>query len=253
VVEPAVERVQLAAEAVEPLEHRVELPVLELLAVGHMGDCTQRLTSAITADSLTRTMPQRTTQPTPVRSALTATEVAVLGLLSFGERSGYDLHALVERSVGFFWRPARSQIYALLPRLVARGYAARRDVEQTQRPDKQLYRLTEAGEEALREWLEEPLEWTTVAKDVFQLKLFFSGLGAEDAAEEGIREAKRAAEAHLERLNEIEREVLSPPADEDFFPHLTLKLGRERTKATIRWADEALRELERRRKQRRRS
>jgi hypothetical protein len=35
VVEPAVEELELGAQAVEPLEHGVELPVVEGLAVSH--------------------------------------------------------------------------------------------------------------------------------------------------------------------------------------------------------------------------
>ena len=48
---------------------------------------------------------------------LSDTEYAVLGLLTFGERSGYELDKLAGRSIGYFWRPAKSKIYAILPRL----------------------------------------------------------------------------------------------------------------------------------------
>lgn len=96
-----------------------------------------------------RTSLDRTTTQT-----LTTTEAALLGLLADGELSGYDLKRLVERSVGYFWRPARSQIYAVLPRLVERGLARRRAVAQAMRPDKQVYRITPAGRGALRTWLD---------------------------------------------------------------------------------------------------
>jgi DNA-binding PadR family transcriptional regulator len=43
--------------------------------------------------------------------ALPVTSYAVLGLLTYGERSGYDLTKLVEQSIGFFFTPAKSQIY----------------------------------------------------------------------------------------------------------------------------------------------
>jgi PadR family transcriptional regulator, regulatory protein AphA len=187
-----------------------------------------------------------TAELTERATALSSTEVAILGLLTFGERSGYDLHRLVERSVGFFWRPARSQIYAVLPRLVERGFARRRDVVQEQRPDKQLYRITSAGRAALGEWLAQPFEWGA-PQDPFQLRLFFAGAGDPEDAVSLIEEARERARAHVERLNAIERERLSPPSEEDFFPHLSLKLGRKRTLAFVEWADEALRELRRRR------
>ena len=74
---------------------------------------------------------------------LTATEAALLGLLRHGEQSGYDLRKLVERSVGYYWTPAKTQIYSSLPRLVESGLATRRTVRQTDRPDKHLYAITD--------------------------------------------------------------------------------------------------------------
>jgi DNA-binding PadR family transcriptional regulator len=47
----------------------------------------------------------------PVRTkaaTLTVTEVAVLGLLTRGPMSGYDLKKSAETSVGYFWDPAKS-------------------------------------------------------------------------------------------------------------------------------------------------
>ena len=62
-----------------------------------------------------RTKPDKTIRST---EQATLSESAVLGLLADGERSGYDLLKAIERSVGFFWTPAKSQLYALLPKLV---------------------------------------------------------------------------------------------------------------------------------------
>ena len=87
---------------------------------------------------------------------LTTTEAALLGLLAMGDASGYDLKKAVDASVGYFWLPAKSQIYAVLPRLVADRLATRRSVAQPHRPDKHVYRVSAQGRAALRRWLEEP-------------------------------------------------------------------------------------------------
>ena len=84
-------------------------------------------------------MPTKTKQ-----LALTTTEVAVLGLLTRCPMSGYDLKKEIEGSVGYFWGPAKSQIYAVLPRLVEAGFATSRRIAQSQRPDKQVYRGRDA-------------------------------------------------------------------------------------------------------------
>ena len=113
--------------------------------------------------------------------SLSDTEYAVLGLLTFGERSGYELDKLARCSIGYFWRPAKSKIYAILPRLVERGFAERTTVAQTRRPDKQLYRLTSHGESALREWLDKDEPIRGVARDGLLLKVFFGAYADVDA------------------------------------------------------------------------
>ena len=77
---------------------------------------------------------------------LTTTEAAVLALLAIqGERSAYDLDKLVERNIAHVWRPARTQLYAVLPRLEKDGLAHSRTLTGRGRPDKRLYTLTEPG------------------------------------------------------------------------------------------------------------
>src|SRR5207302_6620008 len=118
-------------------------------------------------------MPVPVTKSTAV-ALLTTTEAAVLALLAIeGEQSGYDLSKLVEKSIAHVWSPARSGLYAVLPRLRRAGLARGRVVAQTNRPDKQLYAITRAGRRALDAWLEtvEP-----GAAETFYLKLFVGGL-----------------------------------------------------------------------------
>lgn len=185
-----------------------------------------------------RTKPVQTIQPT---EQVTLTECAVLGLLTRRERSGYDLLKTIERSVGFFWTPAKSQLYALLPKLVERGLLQSRRVEQHKRPDKTLYRITAAGRAALRDGLEQASP--AVDRNPFELRIFFGDhmrAGAVRAMIEAHREANRA---HLETLEEIEHEI---DVDRDLHPYLTLLAGKENAKAAIRWADQALRLLDER-------
>ena len=123
---------------------------------------------------------------------LSTTELSVLGLLSaFGERSGYDLKKHAAAGVGYVWTAAKSHIYAVLPRLVEGGYATSRRVEQSSRPDKQVYRITAKGEEAFRAWLEEPVEERPDGRSTFLLKIFF-----------GRHMSREVLVAHLERKRE---------------------------------------------------
>jgi DNA-binding PadR family transcriptional regulator len=153
-------------------------------------------------------------------------------LLAEGERSGYDLLKRAEASVGHIWSPARSQLYAVLPRLVGAGLARRRTVRQKARPDKQLYRLTPAGRKAVRAWLEHetPATW-----DELLLKVFFARLFRQDALLRHL-EAQREAQHELEATYE----AIDPATP---YGALTLRYGIALARCRLRWIDEAIEEL----------
>jgi DNA-binding PadR family transcriptional regulator len=179
------------------------------------------------------------TKTKPTVEQVTLTECAVLGLLTRGERSGYDLLKTIDRSVGFFWTPAKSQLYALLPRLVARGLLSSRRVEQDKRPAKTLYRITPTGRGALREGLEQASP--AVDRNPFELRVFFGDHMRPGAVQAMIEARRDHSRAHLAILEEIERGI---DVDRDLYPYLTLLAGKENAKAAIRWAEQALRLLE---------
>jgi PadR family transcriptional regulator AphA len=176
-------------------------------------------------------------------SSLSDTEFAVLGLLTLGERSGYELDKLARRSIGYFWRPAKSKIYAILPRLVERGFAISTSVTQERRPDKQLYAITPTGEEALRGWLDDAEGDLSESRKLL-LTLFFGGHADPETLRGQVQERKRLAEVKLAELEAIE---LTIDRDEDFFPYLTLLHGLDVTRATIAWTNRVLKLLDRER------
>jgi len=178
-------------------------------------------------------------------TTLTTTEFAVLGLLARAPQSGYDLKKAVDRSVGYFWGPAKSQIYAVLPSLVAAGYATSRTVAQERRPDKQVYRITRAGRAALREWIEEAPDSPSPDRNPLLLKIFFG----EYASAEILLEQVRARRADMEQLKD-ELDALDERArgdTHDLFPQLTRMYGRRYADAIIGWADDVERTLGERR------
>ena len=179
-------------------------------------------------------------RPGTTSRLLSANEVSVLGLLAKGEASGYELDKLIRRSVGFFWTPVKSHVYTTLARLVDKGYATVRTVEQTKWPDKQLYRVTERGLTALQTWLNEsPLEPARF-KNAFLLKIFFGEHMEDEALVRHIEEGRAEVAEELAQLEAIEQNA---ERERDFYGRLTLAYGLERDRATIRWADAALRAL----------
>jgi PadR family transcriptional regulator, regulatory protein AphA len=181
-----------------------------------------------------------TAQRTNVQQ-LTTTEAAVLALLAIeGERSGYDLLKAVTNAIGHIWSPARSGLYASLPRLVKLGLAESRSVAQSSRPDKHLYRISGEGRGALGVWLEavEP-----GARDTFFLKLFVGGLTTPDVLLRHVEQFIADGEARLEGYRAIEK--TNSNRGHDWYHRHLLRHGLERTEQELAWADGVARALRR--------
>jgi PadR family transcriptional regulator, regulatory protein AphA len=181
-------------------------------------------------------MPER-----PMEEKLGTTSYAVLGLLTFGPMSGYELLKLAEQSIAHFWSPARSHVYTELRRLARLGLATEQLVQQEQRPNKRVYAITEEGRRVLELWLTEGPYEPDQVRSSFTVRMFFGNLVARSSIVAHVEELRRNAERTLEELRATETKIKD---DESlFFPYLTLKSGLAHCEAEIRWADEALEAL----------
>ena len=172
---------------------------------------------------------------------LTTTEGAVLALLATeGERSGYDLARLVEQAIGHVWSPARSGLYATLPRLAKSGLVESRPVAQSAKPDKQVYRISADGRAALRAWIEhvEP-----GARETFFLKLFVGKLTSPDVLLGHVEQFRDDTEARLAVLRAIE--PTNTNRGHDWFHRHLLDYGIRRASLELEWADGVTRALRR--------
>jgi PadR family transcriptional regulator AphA len=173
--------------------------------------------------------------------AATRTELAVLGLLAWsGEASGYELHTRAEGSVGFIWAPARSQLYAVLKRLEGAGLVSGRHVEQSDRPDKRTFSITDSGMAMLRGWLDEVEPIEPEDRDGVLLKLFFATFGDPDAARRQLVDYRGRVEQRLATYREIEGTFEGERGLAPLQRLLTLRMGIALMQATLEWADEAL-------------
>src|SRR5947209_17596859 len=97
---------------------------------------------------------------------------ALLGLLGLESLSGYDLSRRLVQPISYFWSAQRSHIYPELARLEARGLVTHRRIEQLDRPDKKVYRITDAGREEVGRWVTQPPEQSP-NRDALVLKAYF--------------------------------------------------------------------------------
>jgi PadR family transcriptional regulator AphA len=99
---------------------------------------------------------------------------AILGFLNYRPFSGYDLKKVFDSSVRHFWAADQSQIYRTLARMTQKGYIEQEIIEQTDRPDRKVYHITESGRAELQSWLRSPLPSEVVRSAEF-IQIFFAG------------------------------------------------------------------------------
>ena len=114
---------------------------------------------------------------------ISRTANALLGYLSWGPMSGYDLKKTIDGSIRNFWSESYGQLYPTLNRLVEEGLAKKKLARRHEKRDRYLYSITPKGRREFQAWLIEASELPKV-RDEFKLKLF---LTAQMSPSHGIR------------------------------------------------------------------
>ena len=122
----------------------------------------------------------------------------LLGLLSRGSASGWDLKNRMTRDGALGWDAELSQIYPALRRLLKGGFVALKRRRSTKGPPRREYRLTPAGRRELVEWLAEPVRLPR-PKDPALARLAFLERLAPDVRAARLLEHRRLVAAALKR------------------------------------------------------
>ena len=77
----------------------------------------------------------------------------ILGLLNYGDMTGYEIREIFNKSLNFFWQAQSSQIYRELRTLEKNGWITITTVEQSEKPNKNVCSITEDGRTELLSWL----------------------------------------------------------------------------------------------------
>lgn len=131
----------------------------------------------------------------------------LLGLLNHWEASGYDIKQEFDGYVSVFWHSNLSQIYPELQKLEGAGLITSRLVEQTGKPDKKLYTITNLGRQSLIKWLNTPQKLPK-QKDAFLMKSFFMGAITADEAIFQLQTFVQQQRQHIENMYAFLQESL---------------------------------------------
>ena len=172
---------------------------------------------------------------------LTPTAKVILGMLSMGPKSGYEIKSFVDRSTRFFWAASYGQIYPELRRLAEAGLIEGSPDPQGERR-RNLYRLTGDGRRALHQWLGVPPEVFEMRHEGM-LKLFFADALEPRERVQRLRDMEAQHRAKVAALREVEAGASKDP---DSSPYLVLRFGIEFNEWVVEWCERAAAELDER-------
>jgi PadR family transcriptional regulator, regulatory protein AphA len=177
-------------------------------------------------------------------------EYSLLGFLSYGPMTGYDLKKTLDESTQFFWHAELSQIYPELKRLEQKGSITSATLPQDGKPDKKVYSITPRGREELLAWLSDPIDEAPAIKNQVLLKLFFSGSLQKEELCAQLRCQLEVQRALLKRFQQesAARIRSAAPAGGGANPALmwesVRRYGEAQAGMTVRWLEETLAAVE---------
>jgi DNA-binding PadR family transcriptional regulator len=164
-------------------------------------------------------------------------ELAILGQLKQQPMHGYQLSRELGGSMGGFARVSYGSLYPTLRRLERDGLVAPIGDQPTGGRRKTVYGITEAGERAFLELLQEAPGETSSEDARFRVRLaFFRYLSPETR----IRLLERRRAALVERLASFDDAIDAGRAEADDYRLAVMEHGRAATRADIDWLDDLI-------------
>jgi len=164
----------------------------------------------------------------------------VLALVGDGGAGAHDILDMIRRGGRVYWSTSPSQVYAEPKRLAALGYlTSTREPGRTH--DRTVYRLTPRGRDALKEWLRSPSSFPRIQHEA-SVRLLAGDL-IEDSEIVGSLDGLRAEIAEISALvDEMEAARSAFPHRERYL-RLEHSLAHRLLQAHLDWIDEVEREL----------
>ena len=173
------------------------------------------------------------------------TNYVILGLLSEGPMTGYDIKRFIDIRFRFFWSESYGQIYPSLRALCGEGYIGEAEAGEGTPRAKRVYRLLPRGMEVLRAWLARPVGKETVRLEIL-LRMYFSHLTEPEVMLAHVREFRRAHARDLATLRLFEKELKAIEEEDAAHPSIlrVIDFGLKANEAYLDWCAETEKYLE---------
>jgi len=172
------------------------------------------------------------------------TKFVILGLLTEGPLSGYDLKNIIDVRFRYFWSESYGQIYPQIKKMLATG-EIEKEFTPTDSRKKQLYRITQKGYISLSSWMALPVEKETVRLEIL-LKIYFSGFMDNTTLTNHLVSFKQQHELELKQIKGFQKELESIPNPHNNHQNIlnVIDFGIITNQAYLEWCNTMLNEME---------
>ncbi|MFE6734151.1 PadR family transcriptional regulator [Microbacterium sp. NPDC057650] len=162
---------------------------------------------------------------------------SLLAILDQGPCYGYQLRAEFDRRTGSTWPLNVGQIYNTLERLERDGLVAKGDVDDEGHV---YYVITDAGRDAVRDWLDSPVPRQSGTRDELPIKLALAATLPGVDVEAIVQRQRKASLSALQELRRVQYAGAGTDADSDG-EELAWRLVADalifQAEAEVRWLD----------------
>lgn len=165
----------------------------------------------------------------------------ILGLLQQQEQTGYDLKTeCFDDCIAHLWTADQAQIYRTLDKLETQGWITCTVEIQYDRPNRKVYRITEAGEAALTQWLQAH-QPPPILREPLLVQLY---LAAQLPNQKIVDLLEQELQTRREKLAECEAIAVSlnhsTISREQKMHQLVLKLMKQREQIYLNWLQDTI-------------
>ncbi|MDA3936298.1 MAG: PadR family transcriptional regulator [Actinomycetota bacterium] len=171
-------------------------------------------------------------------------EHAILGFLSTGSYTGYDLKTRhFDTEIPHLWTADQAQVYRTLDRLETSRLVTSKIHAQRGRPDRKEYSITRAGRDSLIEWAGAPHD-IPARRNAFLLQLLFASDLPNDDLLNLICTTRAARQQRLEALRSRSaawaRSAGASPTKSQVLERMTIDGALAEERAAIDWLDDCI-------------
>ena len=171
----------------------------------------------------------------------------ILGLLNYGEMTGYEIKEVFACSLKFFWTAQTSQIYRELQTIEKNHWAKSTLIMQEGKPDKKVFKITDEGKKELLHWLIFEDSGLTMRSPLL-MKVFFMGELSTKESIAFFENFQIEMEKYLNGLQMADEYIdifarQMGEAEKALYWELTLDFGRRNMQMYIDWAKTCINKL----------